>query len=286
MTWVFFNGELLEPSEALLPADAAASRYGSGLFETLLLAEGQAVFAAEHWQRLRQACSDLHYLEPPLSLADLRRRTRELARLQQLRDGCVRLSLFECTTGWDWCLSIEPPRHDRARTPLSLALALPELPRELQVLPGLGRWKTNNYQQARLLRQCARRHGLDDVLWRSASGELLETTTANVFGIRDDTLWTAPLDTGILPGVTRLQVLDLAGQIGIEVTEQALTEADLPSLQAAFVTNSLRGVWPIKTLGAQPLDAHPLLPRLQELWQERVQADLRAQELASGGTSA
>jgi len=83
--------------------------------------------------------------------------------------------------------------------------------------------------------------------------EVLEASRANVFAVRDGALFTPPLDGRILPGVTRMRVLQLAATLEIEACEEPLSRGDLRAADEVFLTGSLRGIEPAAALDEQPL---------------------------------
>jgi para-aminobenzoate synthetase/4-amino-4-deoxychorismate lyase len=79
-------------------------------------------------------------------------------------------------------------------------------------------------------------------------GAVLEASRANVFIVRDGALLTPPTDGRILPGITRMRVLEISAGIGIETDETELTTGDLLSADEVFLSGSVRGIEPFETL--------------------------------------
>jgi para-aminobenzoate synthetase / 4-amino-4-deoxychorismate lyase len=79
-------------------------------------------------------------------------------------------------------------------------------------------------------------------------GLVLEASRANVFAVRDGVLLTPPLDGRILPGVTRMRVIGLAGELGTEAREASLSLGDLTGADEVFLTGSVRGIEPVGTI--------------------------------------
>ncbi len=86
-------------------------------------------------------------------------------------------------------------------------------------------------------------------------GAVLEASRANVFAVQDGALVTPPLDGRILPGITRMRVLGLAGGLGIEAGEATLTRADLLAADEVFLTGSVRGIERVHSLDGAMLAA-------------------------------
>ena len=82
---------------------------------------------------------------------------------------------------------------------------------------------------------------------------MLEVSRANVFAVRDGRVLTPPLDGSILPGVARRGLIEEATEVGIELSEETATVADLRSADEVFLTGSLRGVEPIRAIDGEPI---------------------------------
>ena len=92
---------------------------------------------------------------------------------------------------------------------------------------------------------------------------MLEAGRASIFVVRGEGLATPPLDGRILPGTARASLLDLAAELGVPVAEQPLTLADLSAAEEVFLTSSLRGIRPARSLDGEPLrQKSELTPRL------------------------
>jgi para-aminobenzoate synthetase/4-amino-4-deoxychorismate lyase len=97
----------------------------------------------------------------------------------------------------------------------------------------------------------------------SEAGTVLEASRANVFAFRGGRLLTPPLDGSILPGIARTGVIDVAGDRGIEVSEERLDLDALRDSDEVFLTGSLRGVEPVRALDGEELfDEGPVTTEL------------------------
>ena len=84
-------------------------------------------------------------------------------------------------------------------------------------------------------------------------GTVLEASRANLFAVREGYVLTPPLDGEILPGLARQQVIEVAREGLLEVAEQRLSLSDLHDADEVFLTNSLRGVEPVKAIDGEPI---------------------------------
>lgn len=242
-----------------------------GVFETLLVAGGEPVELGAHLERLRSSCAALYGEEPP---AGWEKRAREHA--GGLRLGRLRLTAVpsRATTG-------PGRRNDTDSGGLTLEITIgevnpalafpgPELAVALRSLPlpgGLGAHKWADRAVLTDNSAAARRRGRD----RGSSpllpqgegalplllddGAVLEAGNANLFAVVAGDLLTPPLDGRILPGIARGAVIELAAVAGIAVREERLGRSDLSAAAEVFLTNSVRGVQPVRSLDGAPLPA-------------------------------
>jgi branched-chain amino acid aminotransferase len=125
----------------------------------------------------------------------------------------------------------------------------------------------------------ARRLGAYEAILLNAQGRLAEGSSSNVFLVRDGRLLTPAPESGILLGITRGLVLDLARGGGIEAAEESLADDDLRRADEAFITSTLKGLLPVRRCDGWPVkEGRPgqLTLRLMALFDELVQAETNA----------
>ena len=105
--------------------------------------------------------------------------------------------------------------------------------------------KSNNLLNNALATQEAFRRGAFDAVMRNYRGELSECSTSNLFVVKDGALLTPPLEAGLLAGITREFVLELAPEAGIAAREIALRDPDLLGAEECFLTSSTKEIVPI-----------------------------------------
>jgi branched-chain amino acid aminotransferase len=110
------------------------------------------------------------------------------------------------------------------------------------------RIKNNNLLNCALAAQQAIRRGGYEGIMRNYRGELSECTTANLFTVKHGMALTPPLESGLLPGITREFLFDIGKDLGIVVREQLLRDEDLFTADEAFLTSTTREVVPITTV--------------------------------------
>lgn len=133
--------------------------------------------------------------------------------------------------------------------------------------------KTGNYLNNVLALIEARRRGASDACMLNAHGFLTECTTSNIFFVRDGTLLTPSLESGILSGITRSDVIRLAREAAIPCREGSFKADDLRGASEAFITSTTRGIMPVGTIDGRPVGdpaKRPITARLRALFEADV----------------
>lgn len=202
-----------------------------GLFETMLVLDGRPVELDAHLARLEASIEELF---PNRAKLDLREEIRGVA--AGVAAGSIRATV----------------------TPAAASLALSERKapddavalHSIAVPGGLGAHK---WADRSLLDEAGAELPAGALLLIVSGETALETSRANVFVVRDGALFTPPLDGRILPGVTRMRVIELAEDAGIQTQEEPLSRDDLLAADEVFLTGSVRGIERVSALDGMPL---------------------------------
>jgi len=246
---------------ALSPLDLGLVR-GEAAFETMRVYGGRPFRLDAHLARLATSAAGLD-IGVPHGLEALCARALEMAGADE---AVLRLI---CTRGIDGdfastafaIVSEVPTSYDLERRRglrlVLLTLAVDPLVRAAApwLLPGV---KSISYAVNMAAQRQAQRMGADDAVFTGLAGELLEGPTANLWWRSGTTLYTPSLDLGILAGVTRLTLLELAAGSGYRVVEGVFTAEDLTGADEAFTSSSTREVMPVASVnGAAVGDGVP-----------------------------
>jgi para-aminobenzoate synthetase / 4-amino-4-deoxychorismate lyase len=232
-----------------------------GIFETLLIVNGLPVEIDAHLQRLEVSARELFDARTPNGAREL-----VLARAARMPLGRLRLSVTPESNG---ALGLEvataavDPKSVFPSWELAVAL------RPFVVQGGLGAHKWADREGLAWTESTEPDGGLPLVL--DVSRQVLEASRANVFAVDGDVLITPAADGRILPGVARARAIDAARSLGFEVRETALTVAQLTAAGEAFLTGSVRGIEPVRSVGDALLRApgptvSALASELRRLW--------------------
>lgn len=118
----------------------------------------------------------------------------------------------------------------------------------------------------------ARRFGADEGILVDREGALLEGARSNLFLVRDGAVVTAPLTSGVLPGIARARVIEAAKGLGLLVREAAVECGAPREGDELFLTNALWGVRPVATLGGRPAPIGPVTRALKDAYDRAVQS--------------
>jgi len=94
----------------------------------------------------------------------------------------------------------------------------------------------------------AHERGFDEVILLNERGEISECTSANIFAAAAGEVWTPPLDSGCLPGITRETILEELRVPGVRIVEKTLFPADLESAEEVFITSTTRDLLPVRQI--------------------------------------
>lgn len=255
MTWVYLDGEFLPAAEAWVPAADAGHLYGRGLFETFRVRRGAVYLLDRHMDRLRAGARVLG-IAPPEALSNLPGIVRELTERCALDDARVRLTLTAGPEGGRPVLLLQA----RAATDYPERLyetgmsAIVAAVRRNETSP-LARVKSLNYIDNLLAREQARHDGADEALFLNTHGFLAEGAGTNLFLMKDGHVLTPPVGDGVLPGVTRGAVLELARTDGLASREISLALDELHHADEAFLTNAVVGVMPLISVDGEKVGA-------------------------------
>jgi len=272
------NGELVPAEEAKVSSFDFGFLYGVGLFETFRTWRGRLVGLERHLSRLVKDATSLGW-QLPLTLETLtdwvlRTLKANRAIIAEVNDVRVRITVtpgvVDPSKGW-WDFATTEPTVVIHVTPLppdfdsrnergwTAVLAPWQRPKDFP----LWQIKATTYFANVLARRYARSQGADEAIWLNTDGNLTEGTATNLFVICDGEIWTSPPEEGLLPGVARSLVIELAASLGMPVLERPIPLSTLNRAEEAFVTNAVVGLVPLTKIG------DTLLPSTQTSFQLR-----------------
>jgi branched-chain amino acid aminotransferase group I len=279
---VYLNGALMPRSEAKVSALDYGFMYGYGLFETMRAYSGHIFRLRQHLDRLSHAARLLGVALESVETA-LEKALYDTLEANNLTEARLRLTLSggEGDASPDLSGAHSPTVLVTAKNYVAPAaqggrLAVISSIRRNSHSP-LSRVKSLNYLDNLLARREAKAAGVDEALLLNEVGLLVEASTSNLFIVSQGALITPDESCGLLPGIARRTVLELAASLGIEARESNLSLEGLLGAEEAFLTNSMIEIAPLIAVGDQRIgsgDAGELTRRLSQRYGELVRAEI------------
>jgi branched-chain amino acid aminotransferase len=277
------NGEIRESSEALLSPGQTGYMNGWGVFSTLRVSDGVLFAFERHYARMQ---NDAQRLRVPfiLSPKELEKALLTLVEANQAPNATLRVVVVRNRGGL-----FESPGISRDADLVAFTADLNTWGAgvHLNYVPN-GRFgacpfsgaKITSWAQNLTWNEEARERGFDEVILLNEHGQISECTSANLFCIQGDSVYTPPLSTaGCLPGITRAVLLEEIRLSGLTIREKELTPADFAGSEQVFVTSTTRDLLPVLTADRQALPQNQTkLERLQQAF-----LDYRKHYVASHG---
>ena len=250
---IYLNGSLVPREGAKISPFDRGFLYGYGLFETMRSYGGRLFRLDRHLARLMGGAEKLGFAAAldPTELVQALYKTIEANKLSDARirltvsagEGERRLALPSGGTLTIIIVAEElvPPPSQFYRKCLCAVLVSPMR----NSLSPLSRIKSTNFLDNLIAHSEAVALGADEAILLNERGFVCECSTSNIFLVMGGKLITPSVESGILPGITREAVLELANALGIEVVEREVRVAELLRADEAFLTNSIIEIRPI-----------------------------------------
>lgn len=251
---VYISGQLYDKEDAKISVYDHGLLYGDGVFEGMRIYGGKVFRMQDHLDRLWHSAKAI-WLEVPMTPEALAKAVDETVAANGLVDGYVRLVV----TRGAGTLGLDPNRTSHPQV-IIIADKITLYPQEyyengLEIItvstmrnhPAAlsPRIKSLNYLNNILAKIEGLQAGCEEALMLNHKGEVAECTGDNVFLVKRGQLLTPPIDAGILEGITRAVVIELAAEVGIAVREIPLTRHDVYIADECFLTGSAAEVVPV-----------------------------------------
>jgi branched-chain amino acid aminotransferase len=282
---IFHNDRIVPVDEARLSPGQAGLMNGWGLFTTTRIFQGEAFAYERHWRRLEKDAGRIR-LPFPFDPAEVRRHLGELLAANQVVEGTARIYFIYNRVGF-WKSGEAMPEVD-----LILCTAgLPAYSGEARVgvaehgrhaaspLAGVKTtaWLNNVWHLAE-----AQKAGWTEVILLNERGEVAECTSANIFCVKDGGVFTPPLLSGCLEGVTRSVLLEIAARAGVSMNEKTLKLEDLYAADEVFITSTNRTLLGVSEISGHryPVVMGPIVQKLERAFDANMREYVAARASA------
>ena len=281
---IWMNGELVDWADAKVHVGVHGLHYGSGVFEGIRCYDtpkGPAVFRlGEHMQRLHNSARLLH-MQIPYSVDELKDATNELLGANGLDECYIRPIAFygygqlgvaargnpveTVLMSWPWGSYLgEDGLTNGIRAKISSWQRIPP-----NVVPHVSK-ATGVYLNSLLAVTEANNAGYDEAILLTPEGTVADGSGENIFVVRDGVIYTPDLATGILPGITRDTITQIAQDLGHTVLEKALIRSDLYLADEVFMTGTAAEVTPLRSIDDHEIGVGEITLAIQKAYLDTV----------------
>jgi branched-chain amino acid aminotransferase len=240
----YLDGRYIRMESSMLDLFTPGRFTAYGVFETLRVEGHEAIFLEEHLDRLQQGLRILK-IKCPHNASALKRIIKQvLLKNASITRARLRIMVFRLSATVHCCvmaIPYVPPSPAVYRRGLRAVFVKTARPASAK----LSSVKSLDYGLLAGALDEARRQGHDEALLLNGRGHVFEASRANVFIFKAGELFTPPLSSGCLQGITRAKVIAQARAMGIAVVEQNITPANVRGATHIFLTNSLWGILPV-----------------------------------------
>lgn len=262
----YVNGRYVPHGMASVHIEDRGYQFADGVYEVCEVARGFIVDGTRHLDRLDRSLRELA-IAWPLGRAALEQIMREVVRRNHVRNGKVYLQVTRGVASRD---HVFPKSGTRPALVVSAKSSDPEAASR-RAERGVGvitvpenRWgrvdiKTVGLLPNVLARQKAKEQGADEAWFVDADGMVTEGAATNAWIVsKEGRLVTRPAEFGILRGVTRTTLLEVAAKLGLAVEERSFTVAEAHAAREAFITAATTLVMPVVSIDGRPVaNGHP-----------------------------
>jgi len=285
--YIWKNGELVKWDDARVHVLTHALHYGSGVFEGIRCYEtpdGPAVFRlTEHMARLKQSAKML-FMDLDYTVEELCQIVVDTIKANNLKECYIRPLVFRGYGVMGLDPTPAPVEFIVAVWPWGSYLGEDSLTKGVEV--GVSSWRqrsynasppaikaVGNYLNSSFARMEANRHGYNEGIMLNEIGQVAEGTGENLFAIKDEVLYTPLVSDGILVGITRDSVMDIARDFGYKVVEQSMVRTDIYTADEFFMTGTAAELVPVRACDGVQIGqggAGPITLKLQKAYFDAV----------------
>jgi branched-chain amino acid aminotransferase len=281
---IWMNGELVDWGDAKVHVGVHGLHYGSGVFEGIRCYDtekGPAVFRlGEHLQRLHNSARLLH-MQIPFSVDELRAATNELIGANGLPECYIRPIAFygygqlgvaargnpveAVIMSWPWGSYLgEEGLTNGIRAKISSWQRIPP-----NVVPHVSK-ATGVYLNSMLAVTEANNAGYEEAILLTPEGTVADGSGENIFVVRDGVIYTPDLATGILPGITRDTVMQIAQDLGYSLVQKAIIRSDLYLADEVFMCGTAAEVTPLRSIDDHEIGVGDVTREIQRAYLDTV----------------
>lgn len=251
----YLNGELIPLSQAKISVLDRGFLYGDGLFETIRVYQGVPFLLEKHLERLLSSTKILKISSPRFEELELL--VISVLEANDIPDGILKIIMTRGIgkRGLGFSSGMQPTLAIILTSGIPYTEEMYEKGFTAVFIPedrGLGSLKSLSFLANVMAKSFAENHEAQEAFFEN-DGFVTEGTMSNVFVVKNRELATPSLDNKILPGITREQVIELADDLGIGLSQDKILKDDMEKADEVFATNSIIEIMPVVKLGRKEI---------------------------------
>ncbi len=276
---IYLNGQFLSPHDANIKPTDRGFLLSDGLFETGRTYQGKPLALEKHWVRLKKS-AELLELPIDLSYEALEKILTELFKLNAIENEAIfRLTI----TRGSGARGLNYPETIK---PTVMIAMFPYIAHIHPTKIGISTIRRNEYSPLANIKSLAcldnvlarreiTKRDFDEAILLNTQGHVAEASAANIFMVtKDHVLVTPQIKDGVLPGITREIVLELADRLSVQTEERSMHLNELLSAQEIFITNSIIEIQEVKQIEEKKLSVNPITQILQTAYKTLIKDTL------------
>ena len=249
--YLSINGALHAINIKTISPNSDGFQYGYGLFETIKVHNGKLLFFDEHIQRLKKGCTSLNIpIKENFSL--LKFYSKDLILANNIKYGALKILYTKNKDQYDFYLYTRNNPYTKEIYRKGFHVCFSQIKKNPHT--PLTYVKSSNYLENLLCKNSAKEDGYDEVILTNVYNNLCEGSLSNLFFVKDDVIFTPDISCGLLPGIMRDQIINIAKCLHLTVIVGNFTTNELLHSDEIFLTNSLMNIMPVSKIANQNLD--------------------------------
>lgn len=261
----YVNGRYVAHSEACVHIEDRGYQFADGVYEVCEVARGYIVDMKRHLDRLNRSLTELS-IDWPMARAAFEIVVAEVVRRNRVKDGLVYLQVTRGVASRDFLFpqntkpslvvtarKVDPAAGQKRAEGGIKVITVPE-----------NRWDRVDIKSVGLLpnvlaKQKAKEAGAQEAWFVDVEGNVKEGGSSNAWIVtKDGSLVTRPAEYGILRGITRTTLFDVAAKLGLKIEERGFSVAEAKAAREAFISSATTIAMPVVEIDGQPIaNGHP-----------------------------
>lgn len=270
---VFLNGQIIKEEDAKISISDLSYQFGYGLFETIRCEQEIPLFFESHFKRLTRSTRETLMPFPP-GMDEVKNWIKDTLVANKLKSARVKIIISKRAEDKFNVLILASPLEHQLQ---SYSLFAKRLDRDNASISF--RHKTTSRADSYVAYKNALEAGFNDVLYLNEKNEIIECTRANIFLVLEDKVITPLLEAGILSGVTREKIIEIAKNERIQIEEKNVHSLYLNKAKDVFITNAIIGIMPVSRVKLEDKEysfsRSSLTTRLKNLYDSEVSQYIR-----------